>query len=177
MSGSQTGARNLKTLKPCKLENFYTLKMILGTCWTTFVFMSLLKSDICQMSRVKCQMLMLILGTCWTTFVFMSMLKSDLFAMSSVKCQISNAHVDPRVILNNVSHLHLHYSHSDAYHINFSINDVAHRYTCATLAGEWNFRLLTSIYIPSPSSDVGQGVSQYQEMPILAEVSSSRNPA
>ena len=30
---------------------------------------------LCQMSIIKCQMLMLILGTCWTSFVFMSMLK------------------------------------------------------------------------------------------------------
>ena len=40
---SVTAVGNLKTLK--------TLKMILGTCWTTFVFMSMLKNGI----YVKCQ--------------------------------------------------------------------------------------------------------------------------
>ena len=74
------------------------LSLILGTCWTTFVFMSMLKCGICQVSNVKCsswslghaelllfsclcskvayvkcQMLMLILGACWTNFVFMSL--------------------------------------------------------------------------------------------------------
>ena len=47
MSESQTGAGNLKTLKTWKLDNLKTLKtlkMIFGTCWTTFVFMSMLKS-------------------------------------------------------------------------------------------------------------------------------------
>ena len=66
----------------------------LNNCWTTFVFMSMLKSEyllLCQMSHFAChmshvtlrmshvisQMLMLILGTCWTTFVLMSMRKSE----------------------------------------------------------------------------------------------------
>ena len=57
------------------------LMLILGTCWTTFVFMSMLKSGICQVSNVK--MLMLILGTCWTSFVFMSMLKCCFLWMKS----------------------------------------------------------------------------------------------
>ena len=37
---------------------------ILGTCWTTFVFLSMLKSDICKISSVNC--------LCWS----MDMLKS-----------------------------------------------------------------------------------------------------
>ena len=51
------------------------LMLILGKCWTTFVFMSMLKSEYLYIAHVICQMLMLILGTCWTTFVFMSTLK------------------------------------------------------------------------------------------------------
>lgn len=62
MSKSQTSAGNQECLNDQE--------------WSTFVFMSILKSDICQMSSVKCQMFMLILETCWTTFDFMSMLKS-----------------------------------------------------------------------------------------------------
>ena len=59
------------------------LMLILGTCWTTFVFMSMLKSDIYQMSSIKCQMLMLILGTCRTTFVFMCIAKKWVFVIMS----------------------------------------------------------------------------------------------
>ena len=47
--------------------------------------MLILHLVICEMSSVKCQLLMLILGTCWTTFVFMSMLKSGMY----VKCELS----------------------------------------------------------------------------------------
>ena len=81
------GTRKLQKIK-FKIQKlkFKMLMLILGTCQTTFVFMSMLKSDIYQMSSVKCQMLMLILGTWWTTFVFMSKLKSDIYQMSSVKC-------------------------------------------------------------------------------------------
>ena len=63
------------------------LMLVLGTCWTTFVFMSIVYAQkwifvimshitFC-MSHVICQMLMLIPGTCWTNFIFMSMLKAD----------------------------------------------------------------------------------------------------
>ena len=67
------------------------LMMILGTCWTTFIFMCKLSSQLimlkcCNVELQFCQVLMLITGTCWTTFVFMSMLKSHclwLFVMLS----------------------------------------------------------------------------------------------
>ena len=92
--------------------------LILWTWWTTFVFMSRLKSDclsICHdviwhMSYVK--WIMLILGTCWTTFVLMSMLKSEYLWLchmlhvtchiAHVTCHMSNAYVDPGDMLNNV---------------------------------------------------------------------------
>ena len=48
------------------------------TCWTTFVFMSMLKSDICQMSSVKCQVS--------SVKCHISSVK---WQVSNVKCQMS----------------------------------------------------------------------------------------
>ena len=82
-----------------------------GTCWTTFVFMSMLKSHclwlfvMLSCHAAICQVLMLITGTCWTTFVFMSMLRSHclwLFVILSchaVICQ--SVYVDHWDMLKN----------------------------------------------------------------------------
>ena len=109
----------------CQVVICQVFMLITGTCWTSFVFMSMLKSHFkivchavmswchnvmmawCRMSYVKC--LMLILGTCWTSFVFMCRLKSDCLSSChvilagcrchAVICQMVN--VDPWDILNN----------------------------------------------------------------------------
>ena len=56
LSESQTSAGRVPVkFKVCQVcQVLYML--IFGTCWTTFVVMSMLKSDICPMSSVKCQM-------------------------------------------------------------------------------------------------------------------------
>ena len=53
-AGNQECFEKLENLKTWKLKNsktLKTLKMILGTCWTTFVFMSMLKSH-CLLSKI-----------------------------------------------------------------------------------------------------------------------------
>ena len=58
LSESQTSAGRVPVkFKVCQVcQVLYML--IFGTCWTTFVVMSMLKSDICPMSSVK--------GLCWS---------------------------------------------------------------------------------------------------------------
>ena len=72
------------------LSLFHSLIHSLSTCWTTFVFMSMLKSrsltftlsHSCTLPLLHSRTLTLShslihsLSTCWTTFVFMSRLKS-----------------------------------------------------------------------------------------------------
>ena len=88
MSECQTKAGNqecfwkLENLKTWKLKNLKTLKplkMILGTCWTTDVFMSMLKSHSLTLTLsyshtlTPSHCLIHSLSTCWTSFVFISM--------------------------------------------------------------------------------------------------------
>ena len=83
------------------------LRFILGTYWTTFVFMSMLKSDL----YVKCQMLIAYVDP-WNmlnNFCFHVYAQKWVFViMSHVTCHMyhvtwlmSNAYVDPWDMLNN----------------------------------------------------------------------------
>ena len=70
MSECQTKAGNQAYSLTLLLSHYLTQS--LSTCWTTFVFMSMLKSHTLTLSHSH----FLSLSTCWTTFVFMSRLKS-----------------------------------------------------------------------------------------------------
>ena len=97
MSESQTDRKNVwmsdKSWEPehsHSLSHFHTLTLSLFhslihsllTCWTTFVFMSMLKSHSLTFTLSHSRTLTLShsliqsLSTCWTSFVFMSMLKT-----------------------------------------------------------------------------------------------------
>ena len=64
------------------LSLFHSLIHSLSTCWTTFVFMSMLKSHSLTFTLSHSHTLTLShsliqsLSTCWTSFVFISLLKS-----------------------------------------------------------------------------------------------------
>ena len=65
------GTSKVVRLSSCQVARLS--RLIHGTCWTTFVFMSMLKSV---------RLSSLILGTCWTTLAFMS--KVTIFRLSAM---------------------------------------------------------------------------------------------
>ena len=108
LSESQTGAGNLKSLKtwqPEHLKTLKTLKMILETCWTTFVFMSMLKGKFLS----GCQVWFLrhpeqLLFSCLCSKVTLTL--SHSFSLShslslTLSLTLTVSHSLPLVILNN----------------------------------------------------------------------------